>query len=226
MQWNECSPIVYKTWVKPLFWKWPTNEPENTAGTRRWLHNTRVSSLFAFMQSIIILTLGYSCTNGSVLRTNLSLSRTHKLALPAPLYTKFTVSGMRGRKFWYEMEEAGFFNALVPDSRNYTRCSVPVLVPTALSYLIITCIKYLLTLRVHYYWISLPPLKYTLTIPERLARALYLIVFGFNTEASIIEGIMSVFGFGTCSCNVDLLFICSVSIHLYCSLTRISTKIL
>jgi hypothetical protein len=72
------------------------NQPENTVGTSRWLHNTCVSSLFTFAQSIIILTLGYSCKNGSVLRTNLTLSRTHKLAPPAALYTKFTV-------LWNEM---------------------------------------------------------------------------------------------------------------------------
>jgi len=226
MQWNECFPIVYKTRVKLLFWKWPTNEPGKTVGTSRWLHNTRVSSLFTFMQSIIILTLGYSCKNGSVLRTNLSLSRNHKLAVSAPLYTKFTVCGMRCRKFWYEMEEAGFFNALVPDSRNYTRCSVPVLVPTALRNLNTTCMKYLLTLIVHYCWICLPSFKYTLTIPEWWARVLYLKVLDFDTEASIIEGIMPVLCFETGSCNVDLLLICSMSTHLYCSLTRISTKIL
>jgi hypothetical protein len=96
------------------------NQPENTVGISRWLHNTCVSSLFTFMQSIIILTLGYSSKNGSVLRTNLSLSRIHKLAPPAPLYTKFTVCGMRCRKFWYEMEKAGFFNTFVPLSKLHT----------------------------------------------------------------------------------------------------------
>jgi len=128
------------------------NQPENTVGTIRWLHNTCVSSLFTIMQSIIILTLGYSCKNGSVLRTNLSLSQTHKLAPSAPLYTKFTVCGMRCRKVWYEMEEADFFKALVPLSRNYTRCDVPVLVPTDLRNLNTTCMKYLLTLIVHHCW--------------------------------------------------------------------------
>jgi hypothetical protein len=65
------------------------------------------------------------------------------------------------------MEEAGFFNALVPVSRNYTRCDVPVLMPPAWRNLNTACIKYLLTLIVHYCWIFfLPSLKYTLTVPE------------------------------------------------------------
>jgi len=129
------------------------NQPENTVSTSRWLRNTCVSSLFTLMQSIIILTLGYSCKNGSVLRINLSLSRTHKLAPPAPLYTKFKVCGMLCHKVWLEMEEAGFFIALVPVSRNHTRCDVPVLMPTGLRNLNTAFMKYLLTLIFHYCWI-------------------------------------------------------------------------
>lgn len=103
------------------------------------------------------------------------------------------------------MEEAGFFNALVPDSRNYAQCDVPVLVPITLRNLSTTCMKYLLTLIVHYYSIALPSFKYTLTIPELWTRVLYLKVLDFNTEASIIEGIMPVLGFETCSYYVHLL---------------------
>jgi hypothetical protein len=48
------------------------------------------------------------------------------------------------------MKEAGFFDALVPVSRNYTRCDFPLLVPTAVRNLNTAFMKYLLTLTVQH----------------------------------------------------------------------------
>ena len=61
--------------------------------------------------------------------------------------------GMRCLQVWYEMEKADSFDALVPVSRNYTQCDLPILVPTAKRSLNTISLKYLLRLIVKYCWV-------------------------------------------------------------------------